>query len=1450
MVNIKRYICFTLMAVMIFTSVVPLSSLASDEKILFSEGFDTLPTSSPSPSSVQVTGGSENRVIETGKNTKALKLGLAKTSGSLSFPVYQSGQVWFGARFRINGKIDNGAFFQVISSSGTKLNLINLSGYAASFYDGKYFTLLKKDIWTNVQILLDTDKKNYSVWVDGKQVLSKWKITTAIPELSKVGFEFSNPSSDASVEFDHLVAYTGSQVMKNFPKEEFNPEVSEVKAEDSTKAIPKLYIHEDFNTFGRVNATYTTTVPLGNPIEVRNQQGHSEYHEGDRMYLYMANENGKGPYYDLVMKKFNSSSYVVDMVLNIFKLNVCGVRIQLRAGYSGTGYNLVLAETNGVLRCGSDVLNNLDFNRWTRLSFIIDHSTTSFDVCIDGVVVREGVPFSSVPQGVDRVRIALEGSGFGEIGLDAVAVYEGRELKPSLDQEDYMENVVNGFIDDDNTVNSFIGNKAVFCVTNSAFLKDGVRTNYDKKGYTTSDGVVMSPVDAMAKAYGISSSFDSVSQNVTLSNGAVFTVGSDCALFNGQSIYLGAETTVKEGIVFVPAIAFFEKILGKKTTYESTWELVFITEDGSVVNVTDTSMMRLVMHKMIFDRIPSDEMAKTVSEKFPSNTHPRLGITKEDIPRIKEALKTDETTQKLYDYLVMVCNDYLISAPVGYVTNKNGDVESVRTREERMENLGVLYHLTGDERYAKRAVEELEEMLKMPYLAWGNPLNSGALMAAFTRGFDLFYDYMSDDMKTQIKDRVLKMWKRELLEGSDATGSRSNQWRRTVKDNYVPVHNAPYLESTLAFVDEPDMTEYAKKLFEVTERALEYTSEGYAPDGAWDEGIGYWSYTLLEWAPAVKAMKNTLGSALGFEDHLGMDQAAFFRMDAGGIVRVNAFHDSGFGTKFSSRPSLVEQTMGMYVLADLYQNPAILKGWMRNIDNFQHSDPGYSLAWYDPRIANLDADLSLDHHYRSRLDFVALRSSWEDDNAILLSANSGLNSFGHSHIDGGTYVMDAMGLNWICDLGTESYSVAYDPLQGNYYRTRPEAHNVYLINPRAGYQGQDTGATGSTIRFDSMERGGYAVVDMSKYYAKDASTAQRGFKLSGDRSYAVVRDEIALLGQSDIISFINTQADIEIIDNNRAYFKQFGKKMLIEVSTNGRNLSLESMACDMLPTSGKNPPDAMDNSEYRKLAIRLSGSGNIYINVKLTPLYEDLTSTKADDIQLALWKNDEGEIQKPRLSEVSVNGEVLKDFNPENSLIEVKLSEKTTKVPVVKATADDRYSVEIRQNHDNLLEDGLIKLTDKANAENVSYYTIRYILTPEKVENINALKLLPIVSVVDEESNENVTSILTDRNFSTERYEGEVGCEYLIDLGSVQSIDSVITAFSLISDYHKYWYDIAYSQDGINYTYKTCQQSLGSDGYERVYLGENVNARFIRLILNGRTASNVSRLNEVAVVGK
>ena len=86
----------------------------------------------------------------------------------------------------------------------------------------------------------------------------------------------------------------------------------------------------------------------------------------------------------------------------------------------------------------------------------------------------------------------------------------------------------------------------------------------------------------------------------------------------------------------------------------------------------------------------------------------------------------------------------------------------------------------------------------------------------------------------------------------------------------------------------------------------------------------------------------------------------------------------------------------------------------------------------------------------------------------------------------------------------------------------------------------------------------------------------------------------------------------------------------------------------------------------------------------------------------------------------------------------------------------------------------------------------------------------------------------------------------MIDLGAVYELDSLITAFQHLESY-KYTYDIEVSEDGVNFKTKTGQWSLGSDGYEAMKFGDNVKARYIRYIANGRTSSMASLIYELAV---
>lgn len=1452
MLSNRRLISLALTVCMLISCIPSAFAEDSGVSVVFSEGFNSSPTGGSAPSNISVEGGSDIAVTDIAADNKALKIELNDASAKFSFSsTVSKGTIWYGVRFKLNDNVESGSMFQITDASGSKLNLINIKERSASIYDGKVFDKFLKQLWTDLHVKLNYDKKTMSVYVDGKCVLSDWKITRAIPAASRIGFEFSNAGRNSSIEIDHIVSYTGSKVMKSYPAQQFSTEVAEGLDDSSAAKISRLYLYEDFNATG-FNAASLTRTAFNHIIAVRNLQGRTYAEETDRMYCHMERLSSEAnfPHFEVPMKDFDATNYVIDMTLNIFELSGIGFELTLKKGGT-TKAKLMTAEQNGILKCGGSVFNQFDLGKWNRLSLVVNALASTFDVYINGDLVKEGCSVSGDLKDINQIGFQLVyGSGSGSMGLDEIAVYEGSELKPGFGLENFTQHFINMYDKIDTNVASFIGDKAVFCLNNSAFYKDGTKTKYEDKGYENFAGVPMGSASAMAAAYGVAYNYDASSKTVTLGNGASFKVGDDSYTVNGKTISADSIIEEKDGVVFAPAKSFFEKLLGKTVSYNSDWLLLFISDDGSYVSTENAAMMQDVMYLMIFDRPSGDDMSKIISERFPSGEHPRALFTKADISRVQKLLETDEYAQKLYTYLELNANSILDTKPVGFSATDDGAVDAARTREDRMTDLGIMYHLTGDERYAKRGIEELEEMVKMPYLGWGKALSSGAIMAAFTRGYDLFYDVLSPELRTKIEDCVISLWERDLLDGSNATGNRNFNYMHATA-NWNPVHNGPYLESTFVFADNPRMAEYAKKQFAISLRNLECSMVPLAPDGACPEGAGYWMYTMLEWAPAVKSLINCLGTTLGFEDHIGMEKSCYFMIDIQGNAKTNAFHDTGKGSAHSSRKSIIEQGRAMFLLSDIYQDAGLLNSWLSNIDNFLAPYNGTSLMWYNPELMKTVVSSPLDNRYRGDLDFVALRASHADENSLFLGAHSGQNYMSHSHIDGGTYVLDAMGLNWVSDIGTEDYASDYDPRQGKYYSTRPEAHNVYLINPRAGYQGQDVYASGATIEFESTDRGGYAIVDMSKYYEADVVTAQRGFKLANNRSHVIVRDEMNLKGASDVISFIHTQADIEIIDNNRAILEQFGKKMLVEVTTNGNNLTLEKMECEMLPTSPAPQPDARDYSEYHKLAIKLSAFGNLTITVKYTPLYDErITSTEIDETPLALWEPEEGEFDAPRLSAVYADGVQVDGFDPVNSVVRVPVGAGVSKAPVITAACDERYNAEILQNRDEMLSDVIIKLTDKTNPKNISYYTVR--LDPEvtPLESLDGINLAAISSIISEDTGDNLTEVLTDRNFATEKYESKGGKEYMIDLGAVRNIDSVITAFAAHSVPYKYIYDIQVSEDGNKFISKSGIWSHGAGSYEAVKLGENVKARYIRIIANGRTAGHVSRLCEVAVAVK
>ena len=110
-----------------------------------------------------------------------------------------------------------------------------------------------------------------------------------------------------------------------------------------------------------------------------------------------------------------------------------------------------------------------------------------------------------------------------------------------------------------------------------------------------------------------------------------------------------------------------------------------------------------------------------------------------------------------------------------------------------------------------------------------------------------------------------------------------------------------------------------------------------------------------------------------------------------------------------------------------------------------------------------------------------MRSAWDDPNALFLGIKAGYNQVNHGHLDLGNFELDALGVRWARDLGSDNYNLPgyWEAKRGgqrwSYYRLNSASHNV----PMLGGQSQDPLAKSSFTKteINSGTAGGHRQPD-------------------------------------------------------------------------------------------------------------------------------------------------------------------------------------------------------------------------------------------------------------------------------------------------------------------------------------------------------------------------------------
>lgn len=566
--------------------------------------------------------------------------------------------------------------------------------------------------------------------------------------------------------------------------------------------------------------------------------------------------------------------------------------------------------------------------------------------------------------------------------------------------------------------------------------------------------------------------------------------------------------------------------------------------------------------------------------------HPRLFLHERDLPMLKQAIATDPFVKEQFDALKAYADELLTMPPnvyfIGGVEHTLLDV--ARNTEGRVFALAGVYRITGDRRYADRAIKEMLAAAAFPDWYPTHFLDTGEMTATLGLGYDWLYSVLSPADRATIEHAIatkgIDPWI-ERIKSGESVHHEHNNWNQ--------VCNGGESIGALAIADEDPAR--AEAILNHAHDAITDIMKLFAPDGGFEEGPTYWLYATAYNLMYIDALDTALGTDFGVSNVAGFDRTGDYHIQSDGPTYLLAnFGDAGLG---SATP-----TAQMFWLAKRFGKPAYAEH-ERDVARVT-SQPAYAavrrhdeyatparnrfalmlLLWSAEQAqtgAKSGPQLPLVESF-SRVAQAYLRSGWNDPNAWYVAFKGGDAHASHGHLDLGSFILDAEGQRWASDLGPDSYGLPgyFGRQRWSYYRMRTEGHNTLTVDGENEDLDSKAPLTSSGTMGDSDL---YAITDLSQTYKGKITAWKRGVELIGKRR-VLVQDEITPAQPVDLAWNFHTFAKVEITSDGRsATLTQAGKTLHASI--------LEPATARFSTASTEAPPPQEPNPGLTNLVIHI-----------------------------------------------------------------------------------------------------------------------------------------------------------------------------------------------------------------------------------------------------------------------
>jgi len=540
--------------------------------------------------------------------------------------------------------------------------------------------------------------------------------------------------------------------------------------------------------------------------------------------------------------------------------------------------------------------------------------------------------------------------------------------------------------------------------------------------------------------------------------------------------------------------------------------------------------------------------------------HPRIWLTPQALKALRQAVRPGGPRHEVFREVKREADRLLKRRDtVEYKILGPRLLSQSRRCLSRVQTLALTYLLTGESAYAERAWRELEAAAKFPDWNPSHFLDTAEMSCAFGIGYDWLYSWMDEARRRTVRQALLE---KGLARGLDAYRGKARWgWWTRSHHNWSQVCNGGLAVGALAVADEAPQV--SAEILTSGLKCVGKAMANFGPDGSWNEGPGYWGYTLRYTSNYMAALQSALGTMHGLEQTDGLDEAGTFRIYfVGPTNRTFNFADAGDGA--GSHAS-------MFWLAGVYDNPVY--AWHHRQ---RMRGEAKDVIWYvgegrSPKAAGWP----LHKHFR-RDHVVFFRSDWQDPDALWVGFKGGDNRANHSHLDLGSFVLDALGVRWAVDLGSDDYNLPgyFGGKRWTYYRLRTESHNTLLVDG----QNQSPKAKAPVTHFRGDAADARAVADLSDAWPM-CQSVRRGMAMLG-RRVVLVQDEVRADKPVEVLWGMVTRAKPKI-DGSRVVLERDGKRLYGEV------LAPEGARFD---TVSANPPKPQrQQPDATKLVVRLPG---------------------------------------------------------------------------------------------------------------------------------------------------------------------------------------------------------------------------------------------------------------------